>query len=201
MLTKPHLNQFLILLLAALLAGCSHPPEIVAPEIDPPQDLIPAYVPQGYELGAGFQLPPASDLPPVFEEGNARSLLAAGFDLKSPAGNDIQGLYYQGKDDLILITKSAFPGGTLQEWRQAYEASQPGPCECASPVLRLEAFSLPSRIRNVQEERTVDGIPVTILSAPDGWLTVFVRAGEFLTVEGAISLDENLKIVSSLLHK
>jgi hypothetical protein len=47
----------------------------------------------------------------------------------------------------------------------------------------------------------VDGIPVAILSKPEGWLTVFVRAGDLLTVEGAISLDDNLKIVSSLLEK
>jgi hypothetical protein len=201
MLPKPQLTKYFFLLLASLLAACSHPPLFSASEIDPPPDLVPTYVPQGYELASGFQLPPASEFPSVFGDDDALSVRIPGFDLKSPAGNDIQGVYYQGKDGLIVITKSSFPGGTLQQWREAYTTSQPGPCKCEFPALRLQDLSLAFRLREVKEERTVDGTQVAILATPEGWLSVFVRGNDLITVESAVSLDENLKIVSSLLEK
>ena len=194
-------NLLLMSQVTESLAACSHPPLFSASEIDPPPDLVPTYVPQGYELASGFQLPPASEFPSVFGDDDALSVRIPGFDLKSPAGNDIQGVYYQGKDGLIVITKSSFPGGTLQQWREAYTTSQPGPCKCEFPALRLQDLSLAFRLREVKEERTVDGTQVAILATPEGWLSVFVRGNDLITVESAVSLDENLKIVSSLLEK
>jgi hypothetical protein len=171
----------------------------VAPEIDPPADLIPGYMPEGYDLISGFQLSTHNTLP-EFSGGDENGMpgLDHFFDVKSPMGNVIQGVYYQGKQNLILVTKAYFPGGTLDDWLAAYEKSQPEPCDCGG-FLRLDAFPLPSRFDELQEERTIDGTRVAILKGPLGWTTVFVRGDYLLAVESGISLEENLKIVTSLL--
>ncbi len=130
--TKYSPQMLLIFLLAAMLAACGHQTKFIAPEIEPPPDLIPAYVPEGFKLDSGFQLD--------YEEldkldgarafavdgdrpfGIARVILDPLLSLKSPAGNDILGLHYQDGDKLLLITESYFPGGTLNLWRTGYEA-------------------------------------------------------------------------------
>jgi hypothetical protein len=180
-------------------------PEIAAPEIEPPSDLIPGYVPHGFTLVAGFQLAGH----PVAESGDEfpplRRLI---FNLKSPAGNEILGLYYQNPEQTILITKSAFPGGTLAAWRTAYEDSLPGHCDCECLPPRANTDLISGRFATIREEREVGGTPVAVLDSHGGWITAFVRGGDLLTVEsgtplesGGIPLEENLKIVASLLEK
>lgn len=199
MYTKCKFTISLLILLGCLLTACSHKAKFVAPEIEPPADLIPGYVPKGFELVSGFQLPRETTLPATFNGDDvsqfARILI---FDLKSPNGNDLQGVYYQGKEHLILITKSHFPDGTLDLWRAAYEASWPKPCGC-SDLPRLDAIPIPARLIEIQEERTIGETRVAILKRPLGWITVFVRGDYLLTVESGISLEENLKIVASLM--
>jgi len=55
------------------------------------------------------------------------------------------------------------------------------------------------RHAEVQEVRAVDGVPVAILERDLNSITVFVRGGYLVTIDGEISLEENLKIVESLL--
>jgi len=190
---------------ACILGACSCSPKFVAPEIEPPADLIPGYVPEGFKLVSGFQLNGEVNFP-IATDGNEVAFflrLREGnpfFELKSPKGNDILGVYYQGKDQLILISKSYYPEGSLDLWLAAYEASLPKPCECECPgFLRLDAIPFHGRLTEMQEIRTIDGTRVAILKGPLGWTTVFVRGDYLLTVESRISLDENLKIVASLL--
>ncbi|HSF80560.1 MAG TPA: hypothetical protein VLA49_04980 [Anaerolineales bacterium] len=204
MSTKLKFTMLWLMLLGYLTAACAQPPKFVAPEIDPPTDLIPSYVPEGFELVSGFQLtgdvpwPVASEADEaLFVERLGKRLIFA--NLKSPSGNEIQGVYYQGKEHLLLITKSYFPEGTLDLWRTTYEAPWPKPCECECFKLRLEAVSLSPRIAQIQEERIIDGTQVAILKGPMGWTTVFVRGEYLLTVESGLSLAENLKVVTSLL--
>jgi len=189
------------MLLVGILPACSQPQKFVAPEIGPPADLIPDYVPGGVTLGGGYQLS-GKDIFRAISGGEDVPQFARmnDFNLKSPKGNDIQGVYYQGKDHLILISKSYYPEGTLELWRTAYEASSPKPCECECVKLRLNTIPFPPRIAEFQEERTIDGRRVAILKGPLGWITVFVRGDYLLTVESGISLEENLKIVASLLE-
>jgi len=197
----------LFVLLGCALAACGSKPKFVAPEIDPPSDLIPAYVPKGYKLISGFQIIRDNMFPVnIFGDG-ALVVRTKGFppfyDVKSPSGNIIQGVYYQGKDHLILIAKSYFPGGTLDLWRADYEASRPefGECECACARLCLSPMLFPSRFVEIQEEHTIADAQVIVLKGPMRLTTVFVRGDYLLTVESGISLDENLKIVASLLGK
>lgn len=206
MSTKFKFTMLLLMLPVYLLAACNQPPKFVAPEIDPPANLIPGYVPEEFELVSGFQL--AGEVPwPVSSEADEAIFverLGKRFNfanLKSPNGNDIQGVYYQGKEHMLLITKSYFPKGTLDLWRSTYEASWPIPCECDCFDLRLDAASPQFRIVKIQEERTIDGVRVAILKGPLGWTTVFVRGEYLLTVESGISLEENLKVVASLVKK
>jgi hypothetical protein len=188
----------LLVSLVVILAACDTGMKYVAPEIDPPADLIPGYMPEGYDLISGFQLSTHNTLP-EFTGGDENGMpgLDHFLDVKSPMGNVIQGIYYQGKQNLILVTKAYFPGGTLDDWLAAYEESLPEPCDCGG-LLRLDAFPLPSRFDELQEERTIDGTRVAILKGPLGWTTVFVRGDYLLTVESQIPLEENLKIVTSL---
>jgi hypothetical protein len=96
----------LLMLLASILSACRSGPKFVAPEIEPPADLIPAYMPKEYKCISGFQIAPETTFPAPSngDEGAFFGRLRESrpyFDLKSPNGNDIQGVYYQGKDDLI----------------------------------------------------------------------------------------------------
>jgi len=206
MSTKLNFTMLLLMMLGCLLAACSRPPQFVAPEIDSPTDLIPSYVPEGFEHVSGFQLTGEPPLREAFDDDEELFVERLGkrftfANIKSPSGNDIQGVYYQGKEHRLLITKSYFPEGTLDLWRTTYEASWPKPFECECVELRLAALNLPPRITEIQEERTIDGVQVVILKGPLGWITVFVRGDYLLTVESGISLEENLKIVASLLEE
>jgi hypothetical protein len=205
MKTQYKLISFLFLLVAYVLTACGSERKFVAPEIEPPADLIPAYVPKGYKIVSGFQISGEDSFPvDVFGDGALGGLIKGGntfFDLKSPNGNDIQGVYYQGRDHLILIAKSYFPGGTLALWRTKYDASRFELNDCECSILRRPPKLFPSRFNEVQEELTIGKTQVIVLKGPSGWTTVFVRGDYLLTVESGISLEENLKIVSSLLNK
>jgi hypothetical protein len=204
MYTNRKFTIVLLVLLAGLLSACDSGIKFIAPEIEPPTDLIPSYVPEGFELVSGFQLSADITLP-EFTVGDESSLIGRllegdrYFDVISPNGNDIQGVYYQGKEQLILIAKSYFPEATLDDWLTAYEAAElkPTGCECAG-LLRLDDIPLPSRFVEFLEERTLNGTRVAILKGPLGWITVFVRGDYLISVESGISLEENLKIVASL---
>jgi len=201
MSTKSRFMLSLLMLLVGFLTACSHPAKFVAPEIEPPADLIPGYAPDGFELVSGFKLPGKIPFPATSDRGDVfRIARMDPINLKSPKGNDIQGVYYQGKEHLILITKSYFPEGTLDLWRSTYEASGPKPCECEWPNLRPNSEQFPTRLVEIQEEHTIEGTRVAILLGPLGQITVFVRGDYLLAVESGISLDENLKVVASLLE-
>jgi hypothetical protein len=207
MATKLKFSIPLVVVLVALLSSCGTRLKFVAPKIESPVDLIPGYVPRGFKLISGFQLPgeltslrfSTSD-EACFLGDRVRDLPF--FEVKSPVGNIIQGVYYQAKDSLILITKSYFPKGDLDQWLDAYQAAQPKPCECDCKILCcLNPSPLLGRLIQLQEMRTIDGTQVAILEGPRGWTTVFVRGDYLLSVESGISLEENLKIVASLLEK
>jgi hypothetical protein len=188
-------------LLAGMLSACGQSPKLVAPEIDPPQDLIPEYIPDGFELVSGFQLP--GDIIQgsiVWGQEVIRNIHPKPFELKSPLGNDILGVYYQGDDQLLLISKSDYPDGSLELFLDSYEASIPEPCECECLEVRLNGDFIVDRFIELKETRTIAETEVAIFEAPLGWIIVFVREDEILTVESSISLEENLKVVESLLE-
>jgi hypothetical protein len=185
----PKFTLILSILLATVLSACSQSPKFVAPEIDPPQDLIPGYIPDGFELVSGFQLP--GDIIQgtiVWGQQVARTVRLKPFELKSPLGDDIQGVYYQGDDQLLLISKSAYQDGTLELFLEGYAASTPHPCQCECLEIRLDDDFIVGRFIELKETRAIAGT------------TVFVREDELLAVESGISLEENLKVVESLLN-
>jgi len=181
------LSLFISILLAIVLSACSHSPKFVAPEIDPPQDLIPGYIPDGFELISGFQLPGDIQGTIVWGQQALRTIRLKPFELKSPLGNDILGVYYQGDDQLLLISKSAYPDGSLELFLSSLEDSTPEPCQCECLEIRLD-------------DDFIAGTEVAVFEGPLGWTTVFVRQDELLAVESGISLEENLKVVESLLE-
>lgn len=206
---------YLLVLLAILLTACGQQaPQLIAPEIPPPADLIPEYVPDGFELVKGYQLQiggfEAREFPADAGEGDedkrvnwaACELDLSGtfFDFRSPAGDDIQGVHYQSKDKLLLITRSSYPDGSLDSWRSAYEPAEKGSsecsCDCITSVVGLPV--LPRRAE-IKEVRTIGNTPVAVLERLGGWITIFVRDEYLLTVESSIPLEENLKVVESLL--
>jgi hypothetical protein len=191
----------LSILLATMLSACSQSPKFVAPEIDPPQDLIPGYVPDGFELVSGFQLPgDIIQASIVWGQEVSRTMRLKPFELKSPLGNDILGVYYQGDEHMLLISRSEYPDGSLELFLDGYAASIPEPCQCECLEVRLNGDFIPDRFIELKETRTIAGTEVAIYEGPQGWTTVFVQEDELLAVESGISLEENLKIVESLLE-
>lgn len=206
MKTKLIFAVTLLFLLASIMAGCHSRPEFTAPEIDPPDDLIPGYLPEGFDLFSGYQL--SSDFAmgefAVTENSGVVNRLKFGdyfATKKSPAGNVIQGVYYQGKGNFINISKSYYPGGTLDDWLAKYEKAETelGVCDCAG-IIQIGALPFPLRFEQFKEQRSIEDTPVAILEGVQGWSTFFVRGDYLLTVESGISLDENLKIVASLIN-
>jgi hypothetical protein len=194
-------------LVAIFLTSCSTQQKFSAPEIDPPEDLIPGYVPAGFTLVSGFQLDGEIHLEEFSANGESGrfGMMSIGnlfYQNKSPAGNAIKGVYYQGGDQLILITKSSFPQGSLELWKESFNASLPGQCECdCINNIRLDFSNLPKRSFELLSDETVNDTQVAVLKGPMGFLTLFMRGEELTAVESGISLEENLKIVSSLLSK
>ncbi len=207
MKSKPIMQVLFFLLLAALLASCSSRAKFVAPEIDPPADLIPGYVPKGFKLGSGFKIE-VSDMAREFVvsvEGRrpicSENLLDPFFDLKSPANNDLLGVYYESDEQILQISKSYFPGGSLDQWRTTYEASYAEHCDCECDCLDIVISApVPLRVAEIQEIRTINSTRIAILKNPEGWVTVFVRGEYLIVVESGLSLEENLKVVESLLQ-
>ena len=212
--TKSTLQVLFLLLLATALAACSSDAKFVAPEIDPPADLIPGYVPEGFKLIKGYQIKPEDFEAQYFshdpEDCGEDTRIICGLDLsgsfldlKSPAGHDILGLHYQDGDSLLLITKSFYPGGSLELWRTANEASYDEypdcECDCVQFVMDMPLPPLPLRFAEIREVRTVGETQVAVMDGPLGLITVFIRGDYQLTVESGISLEENLKVVASLL--
>ena len=198
----------LSVLLLTVLSACGPKVKFVAPEIDPPTDLIPTYVPKDFELISGFRIETEtfltrSALNRVDDRlPCAENLIDSFFSLKSPAGNEVLGVNYQTRDQLLLITKSSFPSGNLEAWKTAYEASYANHCDCDCPCLKIALSApMPIRVADFQEIRTVGETPVAVLKNTSGWITVFIRGDNLLTIESGISLEENLKIVTSLLEK
>jgi hypothetical protein len=215
MKTQSVLAYSMMLLLACVLSACGpRRPKFIAPEIEPPADLIPSYVPEGFQLVDGFQLEGGVT---TATQDLSRLVGRVGFDLKSPAGNEIQGVYFQKENQLILITKSYYPGGTLDDWRAAFEEPLPKPlglepecdCECRPARLaRPDPELFPSRFGEIREERTIGETRVAVLQSGGHWVAVFMRGEYLLTVESGsaleqsgIPLEENLKIAASLLEK
>ena len=199
-------------LLLAFLAACGPHQKFVAPEIDPPADLIPSYVPEGFELISGFQIEALDESPArfVIQTDDGRTTCREGLvrpfiDMKSPAGNDLLGIYYQNKSDdrILLITKSSFPGGSFDLWRTTYETSyaQSCDCDCDCDCCQIViGVPLPLRIAEIREVRTVAGTQVAVLETAAGMITVFVRGEYLITVKGDLPLEEHLRIVESLLQ-
>lgn len=195
----------LFILLAGLLVACGSQAKFVAPEIAPPDDLIPAYLPDGFELISGFELP--GELTSLqLSTGDEASFFVRPrrgipfFEGKSPAGNVIQGVYYQGKEYLLLITKSYYPNGDMDKWLVAYNAGLPEHCDCDCAYFpHLDSRPFLERNNKIHKVSTIDGTRVAILEVPQGWSTFFIRGDYLLSVQSGISLEENLKIVTSLL--
>lgn len=191
----------LLILLATLLTACSQSPRFVAPEIDPPQDLIPGYVPDGFDLVSGFKLPgDFIQTSVLWGQETSRTLRLKPFELKSPLGNDVLGVYYDGDEHLLLISKSEYPGGSLDLFLSSYTESGFEPCQCDCLEIRLNDDYISNRFIELKETRTIAGTEVAIFEAPIGLTAVFVKDDTLLAVESGISLEEILKVVESLLE-
>jgi hypothetical protein len=204
--------SFTLLCAAALmlLAGCGSGVTFSAPEIDPPADLVPDSLPEGYDLVKGYKIPVGSIemrflASEAGEDGRVLcdlGLTDAFFDLKSPAGNPIVGVHYQNGDHLLLIGKSSFPGGSLEDWRSIYEDTvEPSPdcgCGCCCPNFST-GFGDLLRGTEIEGFFTVAGTDAALLEGALGKILVFVRGDDLLTVEGDLSTAELLKIAAGLL--
>jgi hypothetical protein len=203
--TKVYLGLILILF-PVFLGGCGSQVEFIAPPIDPPADLIPGYVPEGFVLISGFQMEPDESLMRFINRDVGDRVLCEEkislelFNFKSPLGEKIQGVHYQNGDKLLLITRSYFPSGTLKQWQERLENPPATHCECDSIRLGVDGW-LPFRNFHIEELRTIGNTQVAILSGGVGTLTIFIRGDDLIVVEGGIDLEENLRVVESLLAK
>ena len=211
MKSKVFVNLVFLLSLssAILLASCSSTTKLVAPEVEPPADLIPAYLPDGYKLVKGYQLsaipserwfdadqPPGDD--PMVRVAQAMGKPVDVLNLYNPAGKDVFGVQFQKGEKHLLITKASYPGGSMDLWLSTYAGStssnQSGEMSC--PPMIIPSLDFRDKLTEV---RTLQNSQVAILQGPLGWKAVFVKGDDLLTVQGDISLEEILKIAESLI--
>jgi hypothetical protein len=188
------------------LAACTPGVVFVAPEIDPPTDLIPEYVPKGFELVSGFQIQPReARFDPKEDSEGQRCVFPVGGKIdpgivQSPSGNTVQGVQYRNGETILLITKSEFPGGSLDLWREAVEGGGldgEESCGCATEASFPRIG--PPRAVEILQEHLVKGVRVAVVNWLERRMLVFVRGDNFIAVQGGISLEEALKIIESLL--
>ena len=216
MKTKTTLQVLFFLLLTFLMAACGGKrTKFIAPEIDPPTDLIPAFVPEGFELVKGYQITPGDfEVSRVFADAEGRDedrriicdldLSGSFFDLQSPAGNAILGIHYQDEASLLLITKSYYPGGSLDIWQKAFDENDERNCDCdcgcCCMVIAIDRLPIPLGEVDIREIRTVGETRVAVVDhGLIGTTAVFMRGDYLLTVESGISIEEIMKVVESLL--
>lgn len=134
-----------------------------------PERLTPSYIPIGYKMLGSFQYV-ASEI----EFAPMRSMY-------SPQGFDVTVIDLSGPNGVIRINRSEFVDGTLEAWRASSLGMPLGIEEIAvgdTPVLPMDLSGDPSMSYT---------------------MTVCVYNDELILVEGPISLDENLKIITGII--
>lgn len=172
-------------LVMIIFAGCTSKAESTPAYQEPPKEMIPGYIPDGFELDSSHEMS-------FDKDGRDPS------SYHSPLGNSIMSLHYENGDEIICINASDFPGGTLESWLEIYQSTPFDDCECL-PRRGGEELSISNRSPEIVEEQMIGDTPVVVLEGPIGWAVAFVHNDQFWLVEGTVSLKELLKVVESLL--
>ncbi|MBC8508042.1 MAG: hypothetical protein ISR58_08830 [Anaerolineales bacterium] len=140
-------------------------------EVDPPAELIPSYLPEGYEFIEAY-LMEAED----YEYEYDAELI---WYIPGEETATIIDFYGPGVDDFIDITASDSPYDTLDEWLDAAEYDP-----YADELASINDVDL------LLEDWTDE------LGAYS--IATFIHAGQFIVIEGTISADEMTKVIESL---
>jgi hypothetical protein len=182
------IRNLILLLLVLPLTACGAGSKDIIPTQEPPKDMVPGYLPVGFEYDKSIEL--------IFsvEDGREPS------PLFSPSGNSTTLVHYIKGDEHLCIHKSIFPDGSLEKWLEIFQDVSIDNCECF-PRRSGDSTNLSNRLPKIVEKQTIEGIEVQILEGPIGWMSVYVKDNVLMIVEGTIPLEENLKVVTSLLKK
>ncbi len=199
----------LILLLIGM--GCTAAPALGAAEktpagaaeeceqVDPPVDLVPGYLPEGYELTEAYLMKGEE-----FEEDDIWYVPGKG-------DATLIEFYGTGEDDFLEITTSASPYDSLEPWIEEINNLEYADEDMDSD----EDVDSETEGSNDSEEEdfdfefsfeddtvTIKGVAILLEDWTDEYGTfsvaTFVHAGQFIVVEGTISTDEMTKVVESL---
>lgn len=143
---------------------------IQKPYLEAPENLVPSYIPDGYDLLGSFVY--------AISELDFAELGT----LYSPTGSDITVVDFSNEDqpEPIRISYADFPNGTLEEWE-------------ANNIIGMFG----------QEIQLINDTEVSTIGVTGGEFSMatFIHNDQLITIEGSISLEENLKIVISILEK
>lgn len=138
-----------------------------ADSVDPPAELIPAYLPSGYEFVDAYEVSASQ-----YGEDAIWYIPGGGTALEID-------FYGPGQEDVVAITASDSPYTSLDEWT-AEANFEPYPVEI----------------------KTIEGVTVIIEDYTDEEgpysFATFLQDGQFIVVEGNISVEEMVKVVENL---
>jgi hypothetical protein len=152
-------------------------------EVEPPAELIPGYLPAGYEIDGAYSFDAAE-----FEEEAIWFVPGKGTAISLE-------FYGSGEEDFLEIIASDSPYATLEEW-VAEVSSMEFEDDVEGEADGDEEFSLEEAIISIK------GVSVLLEDWTDEYgifsSATFIHAGQFIVVEGTLSMEEMTKVIESL---
>ncbi len=162
-------------------------------EVEPPADLIPGYLPEGYELDGAYSFDAAE-----FEED------AIWFVPGKGAATSVE-FFGSGEEDFIEITASDSPYDSLETWIDEvnnidFDEEDEDFASEDEDLAEDEDFDVELSFED--DTVTIQGVTVLLEDWTDEYgpysAATFIHDGQFIVIEGTISVEEMTKVIESL---
>ena len=165
-------------------------------EVDPPVELVPGYLPEGYEDVEAFTFNGEE-----FEED-------AIWYVPGKGEATLIEIFGPGEEDFLEITASTSPYDSLEPWideinNLEFEGEDMVGDEAeGTEAEELEDEDFDFEYSFEDDTVTINGVTVLLEDWTDEYgpysVATFVHDGQFITIEGTISADEMTKVIESL---
>lgn len=160
--------------------------------VDPPADLTPAYLPEGYELAEAYLIDGAE-----FEED-------AIWFIPGKGTATIVEFWGTGDEDFLEIIASESPYDSLDPWIAEVSAIEFDDEEMDADEVSADDEDFDDEDYSFEDDLvTINGVSVLLEDWSDDEYgsysaATFIANGQFIVVEGTLSVDELTKVIESL---